>query len=185
MRTTFDRVGEQRMRRRLCAGAKAALLGVLLSAAGCSGPAVPPTVLSPSPAVTGTPAPVSVESTVPVRVSIAPRARLRGNTLTVSGTADLIDESVIAWEVGRARSEDQWDTYRSGKAVVKGGRFSFKANVKSIPGRKLYAFLLFGTDGQPVQVRARYGEFGQNLRGSHQNFHGDYRTLEYWLGVSR
>jgi hypothetical protein len=77
------------------------------------------------------------------------------------------------------------DVRQSGTAIVAGGSFRFSADVKSIPGRKLHVFLMFSTRGQPKAVTERYGQTGQYVTGDHLEGHGDYRTIEYWVGVSR
>lgn len=178
-------------------GVVLALLGVLLGASACSGPrtpvsTVPPSSLSTVPpssvTVSQTTTTVSIAPTSPVTVAMAPKAELRGNVLAVSGTTSLLDGSVISWEMGRDRGGGLWDTYLSGEAEVRGGEFSFQANVDSIPGNKLYALLkfsFFSSVNQPEQVREKYGERGQNMKGDHVHFYGDYRVLEYWLPVTR
>jgi len=169
-------------------GTTLALSAALIVVSGCSRPTSTALIASPqAPAssVAATSAPASADAAGPVRVGIKARTTLRGGVLTVSGTTQLVDASVIGWEVGRARPGDVWEVRRSGKATVEGGRFSFRADVNSIPGSTLYVFLVFSTDQQPQTVRTRYGEVGENLRGSQVELHGDNRTLEYWLKVKR
>lgn len=177
------------MRWRLHRGVALVLVGVLVGASACSGPKTSAsTVPPPSVSVNQSPTTVSIDPTSPIRVAMAPKAELRGNVLAVSGTTSLLDGSVISWKMGRDRGEGVWDTYLSGETEVRGGQFSFQANVDSIPGDKLYALLVFSffsSVNQPEQVREKYGERGQNLEGDHVHFHGDYRVLEYWLPVAR
>ncbi len=176
------------------------LLGVLMGASACSEPSTPTSTAPPaSVSVDQTPtAPsvsanrfsttVSIHPTSPFRVTLAPKAELRGNVLAVSGATSLLDGSVISWNIGRDRGEGAWDTYLSGVTEVRAGQFSFQADVDSIPGDKLYAWLVFSffsSANQPEQVREKYGERGQNLEGDHVHFYGDYRALEYWLPVAR
>ena len=170
------------------AGAAFALSAALMVASGCSRSTPREPVASPqAPAVSAvaTSVPASTGASGPVRVGIDARTKLRGGVLTVFGTTKLVDASAIRWEVGRARPGEVWEVRRSGKATVEGGRFSFRTDVSSIPGSILYVFVTFSTYGQPQAVRTRYGDVGENLRGSHIERHGDYRTLEYWLKVKR
>jgi hypothetical protein len=44
---------------------------------------------------------------------------------------------------------------------------------------------MFSTRGQPTAVIERYGDTGQYVTGDHIEGYGDYRTIEYWVGVSR
>jgi hypothetical protein len=174
------------MRTWMYGGVTFALLGVLLGLSACSGPSAPrPSSQAGSAAAGQLPARTGVGVTAPVKVTMTPSASLHGNTLTVSGSTNLPETAVIDWEVGRARAESNWDTYSSGKTVVAGGRFSFTVNVKSIPGDAIYALLVFSTNHQSEQVRATYGEHGENVAGDHARSHGDYRTVEYGLVTAR
>jgi hypothetical protein len=176
------------MRSRLHTCALSATLGVLVLTLGCSkrGVSTPPVapVTSASVSASIASASASVASTSPVTVTLVPRATLGGDVLSVSVTTDLADASIVDWEVGRW-SDGGGDPYRTGKATVKAGRFSFHTSVRSIPGEQLYVFLVFAIGEQPASVRTRYGEFGQNLRGSHVTLQGDYRMLEYWVKIKR
>jgi len=127
----------------------------------------------------------SVTSTGTVRVRIVPKVTVHNGVLSLTGTTSLIDGAVIHWEVGRAKPNDQWVVDRSGDAVVQGGRFSLRTNVRSVPGKTLYAYLLFTTYGQPEAVRALYGETGGHMRNDHDVMRGDYRRLEYWVKARR
>jgi hypothetical protein len=86
------------------------------------------------------------------------------------------------WAATRLRGSD---VHQSGPATVADGSFRFSADVKSIPGRQLHVFLMFSTRGQPKAVIERYGNTGQYVTGDHLEGHGDYRTIEYWVDVSR
>jgi len=128
----------------------------------------------------------SAPSNKRVRVWMKPQARLNGDSLTVAVKTNLIDGSRVQWEVGPLRGDQQWDVYRTGDAAVDDGAFRLKTSVASVPGRKLYVFLVFSTaNSQPTEVIQKYGEFGWNLRGDHRNGHGDYQTIEYWVTVPR
>jgi hypothetical protein len=182
--------------RRLRSSALLVAFAALVLALGCSGrsvstpPAEPLTSASSSATPTPVPTPVATPvprrevSTAPVRVSVTPHAVLNGDVLAMSGTTDLVDASVLIWEVGRW-SDGSGTPYRKGKVTVADGKFSFDANVSSVPGKTLYAFLVYAMDGQPDSAVAKYGDFGQNLRSSHLVRQGDYRMLEYWVQVKR
>jgi hypothetical protein len=180
----------------------ATLVLVAFAAAGCGRLQSPPsaspqrsspssvTTTSTSASATGvqaqTPrAATSFAVTSPVRVWMTPRVVLRGNALTVAVRTNLIDGSGVHWEVGRARSVDEWSDYRSGVATVHAGQFSIATDVRAIPGRKLYVFLDFITVKQPPEAMDLYGLIGQNLRGDHIEKSGDYSHLSYWVGVKR
>jgi hypothetical protein len=123
-------------------------------------------------------------------VTTAPKIELRGDVLTVSGTTDLIDGSVLHVSMGRDEGDGHWEAYVMGATEVRDGRFSFQADVASIPGSKLYASIVFtflptgDQPSQPEHVKAKYGKYGQNLEGNHMHGAGDYRFLEYWLPVT-
>ena len=131
---------------------------------------------------------VGVTPRHPIHPAMAPKAELRGDTLSVSATTDLIDGCVISWMVGRDRGGGKWDMGPSGTTEVRSGRFSFQTDVSSITGDKLYVSLSLSfmrPDSQPQEVVDKYGALGRNLEGDHVHYGGDYRWLEYWLPVSR
>jgi hypothetical protein len=184
------------MRLWLHRGIALVLISILAGASACSGSGTSASTVSPSSVSTAPPSSVADSQTPttvgaaprsPVTVTMVPKAELSGNVLTVSGTTSLIDGSVLSWKMGR--DEGERPEYLSGETVVQDGRFSFEANVESIPGDNLYALLSLSflpPTNQPEQVLEKYGELGQNLEeGDHVHRGGDYRSLEYLLSVTR
>jgi hypothetical protein len=176
----------------------AAVVMVALGGSGCvQGPAeqtvsgersVPTTTSSAATASASASAALSGDSAAArgrIDVWMKPSTDLRGRRLHVSSATSLMDGSVVHWEVGRNSSSRQWDVHQSGTATVADGSFRFSADTRNVPGRKLYVFLMFSTRGQSKAVIERYGDTGQYVTGNHLEGHGEYRTIEYWVGVSR
>jgi hypothetical protein len=104
-------------------------------------------------------------------VKIEANGAVAGDTLTVLGTATVLDGALIAWEAGSALQDkpDGRPAFARGHAEVRDGAFKFVVNVKGWP-KVLKVWVAFQTMlsepvRQPAEVLALYGEQGELIEG--------------------
>lgn len=98
-------------------------------------------------------------------------ASLAGRLLTIEGTTDLPDETIISWDVWHEladpnlpASDPRWEV--GGEATVSSSRFQAVTDLAGWPPGSITVWTAFepGRD-QPAGVRATFGDNGERLEG--------------------
>ena len=107
----------------------------------------------------------------PVALSISHESRWRAHR--VKGTTDLPDGAVLSYRVTHALANElppsEWPAQNliaDGTAVVQGGKYGARLNTTYWPKGSVQVEVQFPIAPQPLAIRARYGDFGEELTGN-------------------
>lgn len=143
---------------------------IVISALGCSaGSTTGQTTSGSTPAAdTGT------------SVSLTVTAQQQNKQLRISGTTNLPDGAIVAFEV--AATDLNVNEFADGTATVGGGRFSSSVDVSEWPSGNVEVWAAFqtvlGHGEQPQAILDRYGKFGEKLTGPNVVKTGDFYRVE-------
>ena len=114
----------------------------------------------------------SDENTSGEEVLLTVEHRSEWRQLWIEGATDLPDGAFINFsvehEIGRSTPSDEWPTanlVESGRATVAEGHYWTVVNTLNWPPGNVRIVVQFPLPPQPVEIAARYGEFGEHLIG--------------------
>ena len=114
----------------------------------------------------------SDENTSEERVLLTVEHRSEWRQLWIEGTTDLPDGAFVNFsvehEIGSTTPADEWPTanlMESGRATVAEGQYWTVVNTLNWPPGNVRILVQFPLPPQPVEIAARYGEFGEHLVG--------------------
>ena len=119
-----------------------------------------------------------------VAVALAVDHRARWRELRIEGTTDLPDGAVVTYQVTHALASElppsEWPAQNliaDGTAVVQAGAYWAQLNTTYWPPGTVEVEVQFPIAPQPDTVRARYGEFGEQLAGDNVTSLGAFKVV--------
>ncbi|MDP6580291.1 MAG: hypothetical protein QF681_06520 [Vicinamibacterales bacterium] len=143
---------------------------------------------------TGNDAAAENGSLVGETVVLAVDHRSRWRELRIEGTTDLPDGAVVSYRITHALanqlSPSEWPAQNliaDGTAVVQEGQYWAQLNTIYWPAGDVRVQVQFPVAPQPVAVRERYGEFGEQLIGDNVTTLGASKvvTIDHTLAWTR
>jgi hypothetical protein len=133
-------------------------------------------------------APPGAETSSPPTVSLTLSPTLRGDTIFITGSTDLPDGALIAYEIrheGAARRTNVpiEKLFQEGNATVTNGAYAAAVSLNGWPLGRIEVWAAFqtvvGTDArQPAEVISRFGELGEKLQGNNVTKAGSMKRVE-------
>lgn len=135
---------------------------------GCSSSPDPTAEQTTAETAPSTPAATPTEVDTDVEVSID-NLEAGGGTVSASGSATVLDGTLISWELVPVDMENMED-FADGAVEVSGGAFDLEVDVADWQPGEVELWVAFQTVlgttvEQPAEVIAVYGENGQNMTG--------------------
>jgi hypothetical protein len=141
-------------------------------------------------ACSGHSAPPVAETSAPPTVSLTLLPTVRGDTLFITGSTDLPNGALIAYEIRHEGAATRTDVpikklFQEGNATVTNGGYAATVSVNGWPRGKIEVWAAFqtvlGTDArQPAEVISRFGELGEKLQGNNVTKAGSMK-LAVWM----
>jgi hypothetical protein len=174
------------------AGALSAFVCVAILASGAGNPSNPTPTPAPAAdaAATAQPATGSPSSGSAQYVDLSLDPDLQGTTLSIQGTTDLPDRTLLLYDVAHeemtTRSDVPFDKlHTDGNLEVSGGRYATQVDLTGWPGGDLQVWVGFQTvlgvgTKQPDEIIERFGEAGEFLAGENvtETISGSFKRAE-------
>lgn len=116
-----------------------------------------------------------------VAVEYKDEMKIDDQTITIEGTTDLQEGSIITYEV---KNFDDVDFFEEGTAEVQDGSFSFSLDVSDYESGEYEIYYAFLPYLQTEDIQEVYGEMGENLQTSsevtYSEMMDDVKLIENW-----